>query len=195
MGLEAILEAIRASGRAQVKEIETRTEAEAEQILGQAGVEAQKIRNEARQAALSGAAAERARILHEERLKGIRLLGNMQKDLVDMALTHAGERLAEWRSMPAYPTVLRSLVEEALAELPQAEQEHFRLQADPRDRLLIEEILPEIGCDVHATYPLDSCGGAVVTSWDERIVVDNTLETRLRRAESFLRRHLPRLVQ
>jgi vacuolar-type H+-ATPase subunit E/Vma4 len=197
MGLQAILEAIRASGRARLQEIETRTEAETEQIMTQAEAEAQRIREESRRDTICGATGERARILHQARLESIQVVGNMQQTLVDMALDQVRERLAQWRSMPIYPALLRSLIEEALATLEGSliEQEQTRLHGDPRDRPLLEDILRDTGPNLHVSYPLNSWGGTVVTSSDGRVVVDNTLEVRLQRAEPYLRRHLPILLE
>jgi len=196
MGLQTILEAIQVSERAQVREIEERAEAEAHQIIAQAEAETQRIREEARRAASSGATDERARILHRAKLEAMQIVGDAQEALVDEALNQIGQRLANLRATSAYPAVLRALTEEALEASQEfhIEEDPARLQADARDRALLDGILDDIGSKLGVTYPLATRGGVIVGSWDGRVVVDNTLEARLRLATPYLRRYLPTLL-
>ena len=195
MGLQAILKAIQVSGRTQVREIEERAEAEAHQVIAQAEAETQRIREEARRAASGGATNERARILHRAKLEAMQVVGDAQEALVDEALGQVGQRLADLRVTSAYPAVLRALTEEALQASQEfhIEEDPARLQADPRDRALLDGILDDTGLKPGVSYPLATWGGVIVGSWDGRVVVDNTLEARLRLATPYLRRYLPAL--
>lgn len=74
MSLQAILEAIRASGDAVVTEIEAATEAEVQKIMAQDQAETKRLRQEAYVATSAPGAAERARILSRARLKAQRIL-------------------------------------------------------------------------------------------------------------------------
>jgi len=67
---------------------------------------------------------------------------------------------------------------------------HARIQADPQDRDLIEATIAKTGLDLKVDYVLDSWGGVIVQSHDQRVVVVNTLEARLERALPYLRRYL-----
>jgi len=196
MGLQAILDAIQVSGRAQVREIKERAEAETHQVIAQAEAETQRIREEARRAASSGATNERGRILHRAKLEAIQIVGDAQEALVDEALNQIGQRLANLRATSAYPAVLRALTEEALQAVPEfnTEEEAGRLRADPRDRALLDDIRVDIGSKLGVTYSLHTWGGVIVESWDGRVVVENTLESRLRLATPYLRRYLPTLL-
>ncbi len=193
MSLQAILEKIRASGDAQVQEIEKNMQSQMSEILAHARMEARQIEEDARTIASAPAIAERARIFHRARLESLHIVGDVREDLVDTAITRARERLASLRSDLSYPAVLRTLTEEALTEL--ASGGKAQLLADPRDRTLLKNILDDLNLDLLVSYELNCWGGLIAKSEDGRVVVINTFESRLERAATFLRRHLAALFE
>jgi vacuolar-type H+-ATPase subunit E/Vma4 len=196
MSLQAILEQILATGDAQVQEIERETQVQVGEILAHARMEADQIEEDARAASSAPAARERARIIHHARLEALRLIGTMQKDLVDSALTQTRERLAAIRAKPSYPDVMRQLTREALAELTApVREEKPVLVADTRDQLLLENNLDDLTLDLHVSYDLTCWGGLIAKSEDGRVVAINTLEVRLERAMPFLRGYLAGLFE
>lgn len=197
MSLQAILEAIYAAGEAEVCKIETQAQKEIEEILAQAEAEAQRLHKEGRSVVLARAAQERARIIYRARLKAMKIVGDVRQALVDAALEQTRERLAHIRADPIYPAVLRYLIQEALVALEGSLDAAggASLEADPRDRSLLESILPDLDLVVSVSYERTSWGGVVVKSQDGRIVVVNTLEARLERATPYLRRLMDALFQ
>jgi vacuolar-type H+-ATPase subunit E/Vma4 len=195
MGLQAILEKIRASGDAQVQEIEKNTHSQVSEILAQARMEACQIEEDSRVIASAPAIAERARILHRARLEALRIVGDVREDLVDTAITRARERLAVVRPDLSYPTVLRTLTEEALTELVSGGAGKTQLLADRRDKSWLTNILDDLKLDLPVSYECNCWGGLVAKSEDGRVVVINTFESRLERATAFLRRHLAALFE
>jgi vacuolar-type H+-ATPase subunit E/Vma4 len=193
MGLQSILEKIRASGTAQVQEIEENTQSQKFAVVAQARMEAHQIEEDARAAASAPALAERARILQRARLESLRLVGDVREELVDTALARTRERLASIRVDSSYPEVLHALTQEALAEL--ASDKNVRLLADPRDKTLLEKILDELNLVLPVSYELNCWGGLIARSEDGRVVVINTFESRLERATTFLHRHLAALFE
>ena len=194
MGLQSILEQIRAAGDAQIQEIEKNAQAQVNSISTQAQMEARQIEEEACASASALSIVERARILHRARLESLRIAGNVRENLVDTAIVRARERLTSLRADPAYPEVLRTLTEEALAELASADGK-IRLLADPRDRMLLKNILNHLKLDLPVSYELNRWGGLIAKSEDGRVVVINTFESRLDRATAFLRRALAALFE
>lgn len=197
MSLEAILAAIRASGEKQVEEIEQRARDEAAAVLADAHREAQKARREAREQAVLPAYRERARIIHRARLDRLRTVGDAREAAIDAALERVRRSLAQLRADPGYPAILRRLVKQALSELQGSLEDitRARLEVDPRDEELMERILRELDLSLCVTYRLDCWGGLIARSEDGRIVVINTLESRLERASPFLRRYLAALFE
>ena len=191
MGLQTILEQIQAAGGEQVREIEEQAQRHAGGILAQAYIEAEQIEAEACAKASAPGNAERGRILHHARLDAPHTLGEVREELVDTAIARTREHLASLRADPAYPDVLQSLTEEALAELAASEGTTLpQLRADPRDRELVQDILARLKLDAPVRYDLNSWGGLIAASADGRVIVINTLERRLEQAAPFLRRHL-----
>jgi V/A-type H+-transporting ATPase subunit E len=203
MSLHAILEVIRSSGGAKTGEIEKRAYAQAREILVNARLEADAIKEQVSAATFEPGIGERARILHRAHLESLQILGNVREGLVDSALKQTHERLAGLRAQPAYPDVLRRLLIEALAELQSSQYEDERsvlgssccLEADARDRPILENLLDELDLEFPVEYVLECWGGLTAKSEDGRVVVINTLEARLERAAPYLRFALAALFE
>jgi V/A-type H+-transporting ATPase subunit E len=101
------------------------------------------------------------------------------------------------RSEKSYHAVLHQLLTEALAEIAASSDDggHVCLEADPLDQDTLSAILAEMGLDLAVQYSLSTWGGVVARSDDGRIVVINTLETRLERALPYLRHNLAALFE
>ncbi len=192
MSLQAILDAIQAAGDAQVRQIEADARDRAQDMLGKARAESERLREAARQTALAPALEDSVRIKQQAQFEARRTVSREQEALIDTVLEHSRESLAGVRADPGYPSVLCRLIVEALADLRQAlaPGEEICLEADPRDSAVLERLLPEIDPDLPVSYPLNCSGGVVASSSDGRIVAINTLEARLERASPYLRRYL-----
>jgi vacuolar-type H+-ATPase subunit E/Vma4 len=212
VSLHAILEVIRSGGQAEIDEIEQRAFAQAREILANARLEAETIKEQARAAAEDPGFRERTRILHRARLEALQMVGNAREELVDSAIKQTRGRLDSLRMHSIYPRVLRKLLGEALDELQRAQVEDeclpagtttaagssvaaASLEADRRDRPLLERMLDEMGLEYPVQYNLQCWGGLVVKSADGRISVINTLEARLERATPYLRLSLAALFE
>jgi len=192
MSLEAILTAIRASGDRQVSEIEVEAQNQVGDLLAEARQEAEKAQEDAWKRAVMPAYRERARIIHRARLERLRTVGDAREATIDAALAQVRRSLAEVRNDAGYPDILRRLTQQTLTELEGSLEAIARahLEADPRDETLVRQILRELDLELHVSYRLECWGGLVARSEDGRIVVINTLESRLERATPFLRRYL-----
>jgi vacuolar-type H+-ATPase subunit E/Vma4 len=192
VSLNAILKAIQDVGDAQIRDIERRAQKQVDEVLADIQAEVTRVRGEARVVESVSAVGERARILHHARLEALRSVGDVRETLVDTALDQARGRLAGIRLDASYPAVLRRLSEEAFMELGVSIEEigKTRVEAEHRDRKLMEGILFDLGLDLPVSYELDCWGGLIIRSEDGRVVIVNTLEARLERATSYLRRHL-----
>jgi vacuolar-type H+-ATPase subunit E/Vma4 len=197
VSLEAILQAITASGETQESQIEEQTRVQVEEILAGARQEAAGVKAKAFNNAVAPAARERSRILHLAKLEVLHAIGGLRETLVDTALEGASSRLSGIRAQVVYPEALLRLTQEALAEikLSYGESKAACLEIDPRDRSIVDAILAEIGQDLQVKESLVCWGGLVASSEDGRVVVINTLEARLKRATPYLRRFPPGLFE
>ncbi|MCC7448707.1 MAG: V-type ATP synthase subunit E [Anaerolineae bacterium] len=190
MSLQAVLDAIRESGEAQVRAIEADAQTQTHEILHAAQTEAIHLREDTRLSALAPAARDQFRVAQQAQHQALQIVVGAREALVDTAIQRTQERLATLRTDPAYPAILSHLVDEALTDLRQSLTDDSRicLEADPRDRALLEPLLRE--AHLEARYTLNTWGGVIVGSDDGRITVFNTLESRLERAMPYLRRCL-----
>jgi V/A-type H+-transporting ATPase subunit E len=197
MSLQAILDAIRASGAAQVSEIEKDAYIQSNQILADARMEAEQVKIDARAKAFSPAIKERARIIQQARQEALQIFGDAREVMVDSALDQIRGRLASIRTDPAYPQMLRTLLQEALTKLEESIEEicKAQLDADPRDQEILEVFLAEEELDLLITYDLKCWGGLIAKSPDGRVVVINTLDARLESARPYLRSYLAALFE
>lgn len=197
MGLSSILAAIRTMGNTRVEEIKQEAQVQADELLASARSEAQEIEKQAYLTAVMPASKERARIIHHARLDAMRLVGNLREQLVDTAMEGACDRLGNIRNDDIYITVLGRLTKEALGELQRSlgDMQSAILDADPRDQALLESILLDLGVDLQVNNSLSCWGGLIAKSDDGKVVVINTLESRLARATPYLRPYLAALFE
>lgn len=197
MSLSAILEAIADAGETRVRAIEADTMQRIETILSASRAEGESVCQQVRRERVAEAADECARIMQQARLSALRILGSERETLVEQALRATQQSLQKLRQTPLYPSVLRSLVTEALATLgaSQPSGEGARLVADPRDHDLLQAILDEMKLKTPVGYELACDGGVIAQSEDGRIRVINTLEARLERALPYLRWHWGTLLE
>lgn len=197
MSLEAVLAAIRQEGDAGARAIEQRALEEVARILKEAEQVREAAQLEADQRALAIAEAERARILQAASLEALRIVGAAQQALVDRVMVQLRDRLSRMRSTPDYPAALRRLLVQATETLGGSlgDGEPVLVHVDPRDRELIAPMLEALALEHVLHVDLTTWGGVRATSADDRVCVDNTLETRLDEVTGYLRRYAPSLFQ
>jgi vacuolar-type H+-ATPase subunit E/Vma4 len=197
MALEAILAAIRAAGDSEVQAVEKAARKTAEELLLAGQHQAELIRLAVQAEVVRPAYHERARILHRTGLESLSSIGAVHEEAIGAVFDRARRQLAESRTSPAYPALLRRLTVEALDELARSGEDvsRARLTADPRDRTLLERIVGEVGLALPVEYSLTSWGGLIAATEDEAVVVINTLESRLERAGPYLRHYLAALFE
>lgn len=197
MSLQEVLTSIRTAGEAELRQLEAQNTVQVREILMNAEAEAHEIREEACAAASAPAGSEHARILHRARLESLHNLGSAREALIDSTLDQARGRLGNLRTEKTYPQVLQQLILESLAEIKTSTNDISQvwLEADPLDQELVTSIITDMGLSLTVKYCLNSWGGVIARSEDGRIVVINTLETRLERAIPYLHHYLAALYE
>jgi len=188
MSLEAILEAVEASGQAEIDKIREQAQKDANEILETARKEAQAIEDAECQKMLRSARRERAHLLHDATSKQLRIHQEGREHLIEEILGQACQRLQKFRAEKEYADVLSRFVEEGYEALAPSlsENDGALIEIDPRDREKIEKILPELSHEFEIEENGESWGGVTLASQDGRVRVINTLEARLERARAYL---------
>jgi len=192
VGLEAIIDQIRADGQAQVDQILRQAECDARSILEQAQQEGGAIYQAAYQDAIQPSASECARVLNQARFEANCLLGQARENFITAVLEKLYQRMEHARASADYTRAMRGYLVEVLPGenglYPL--DERLRLQADPRDRDLLSELLRDEAMAVEVEYVLQCWGGINGVTVDGKARLVNTLETRVESAVPILRKEL-----
>jgi vacuolar-type H+-ATPase subunit E/Vma4 len=183
MALREILAAIDEEARAEISSIERDTQERSQAILAEAEERAKAERERLTSSRDAAARRTASRLVNRARLEADRALRSAQEDLYQTVLERAGARLSELRTTEAYPKVFTELLLEAHHALPDART----LLIDPRDRAIAEDAATDLGLKLEIEPTLDTWGGVHLTTGDGRLV-ENTLESRLYKADPALRR-------
>jgi V/A-type H+-transporting ATPase subunit E len=108
-------------------------------------------------------------------------------EMIQSAFVEAKKSLDDLRDRESYKGRFKSMIQEAMHELG---GEKARLHIDGRDENLCKQILDELNENCEIVVDLTSAGGLNVSTRDEKVVVFNTIESRLDRAKEFLARQV-----
>lgn len=197
MGLEKILERIQASGQAQAAEILDDARHQAQVILENARAEAEQRRRDAYQETLAPAAGECAHIRNEANFIANCVPGLVRERFLETVFKQVQEQISCVRSAPVYPDALRKMLREVL---PKDNGQHnlktrIVLQANPRDKALLEDLLRECNLDAPVEYTLNCWGGLNACAPDGSWRMVNTIESRLERASPYLKQSLAAWIE
>ncbi len=184
MGLPEILSALEEAGHAEETEILQAAAARAASLAAAAREEVDRERSRLRALADATTREERARRESEAQLRVATTRASARDALVRHAFERARDALKTARSAPSYPTTLRALLAEALEQMPT--DGSMLVRCDVADRQLALAFTKGRERRVSLGPALPCWGGCVVQDADGSVVVDNTLERRLERAEEVL---------
>ncbi len=188
MALTDILEALRRDGDEEAALIAAERDAAVAAVMRSAREDARQAEAEASAARDEELSSESDVIRHRADLYVQRRLQAAREGVFQEVLGLAKDRLARYREDPAYPETLAALVRECAAFLRALEA----VLVDPRDEELVEKTMVDLG--LAKIQPSLVCWGGVVAHDGRGVFVRNTLEERLQRAESDLRRQVGILI-
>lgn len=181
MALEDILATIRTEAEETASDLLAAARAEADQLLERAREEASREERRLAGSLDDRTRQERSRVLSRARLDAARARDLAREEVYQSARERVIRRLEQVRTSPDYEGILAALLEEAIAAMPAIDE----VRVDPRDVESMERIVADRGLDV-AVVPEETPLGGVLAVADRR-AVDNTLATRLERADEHLR--------
>ncbi|MGB8360669.1 MAG: V-type ATP synthase subunit E, partial [Acidimicrobiia bacterium] len=181
MALDEILETIRAEADEAAAVIMATAQEQARQVLERATAKADDERRKSSGALDDRARLERSRIVSRAHMETARERRAAREKVYQQILDSVRRRLTEVRASPDYGEILRSLLDEATAVLPNPEA----VVVDPRDVGIAEGLLASRGLQLRIETSETPLGGVKVIAGGRD--VDNTLATRLLRADPRLR--------
>lgn len=180
--LDDLLATIEAEAQAEHARLDAESRAEAAAIVERAREQARELRAGPLRSQEPELQREVARRLGQVRIEAAQMLRQAREDSYQRMLEQTRSQLADLRKDPRYREVLRALLRESRAALPEA----GRLRVDPRDEALAAELARELDLEVAVQPTLETMGGVELESEDGRIL-RNTFEERLANADPELR--------
>jgi V/A-type H+-transporting ATPase subunit E len=181
LALDEILSTIRAEAEKTASAVVSAARAEAREVLDRASARAEDERRRLAASLDDRARQEQSRIISRAHLETAKERRAAREKTYQSALEGVRRRLEAIRASPRYEEILGSLLDEAMAALPDAGV----INVDPEDLDLVEELLSSRGLHLDVEAESTPLGGLKLIA-DGRDV-DNTLATRLRRADTHLR--------
>lgn len=181
MALKEILETIRTESEKTASDLVDSARAEAGQILDRATTRAEEERRRLGSSLDDRARQERSRIISRAHLETARERRAARETVYQTAFEEVRQRLRQARSSPDYAEILGLLLDEAMAVLPNADV----IRVDPGDVDVVERLLGSRGLRLDIETEETPMGGMRLIA--EGRDVDNTLATRLQRADTHLR--------
>lgn len=183
MPLEHILRAMQAQAESEIEKITRAAEEEAAALIAEAEAEAERIRARHRARVEPMLIAEAASLQNTAKIGALRAKANAREQLLVAAFTQAANCLAEMRAAQSYAALFSILAREAVEGLGTDLVAHV----DPRDVALARSAFAELGAQVEIEQQEIPLGGLDVMTRDGRIMIVNTLVSRLERARGQLR--------
>ncbi|MGZ4928924.1 MAG: V-type ATP synthase subunit E [Halobacteriota archaeon] len=185
--LTDLLIAMEGSTDERINEITKQAHRDAEEIKRTAEEKAQTIKKSYLDSAEKSFESERNKLIYNAKSETKMDVIKAKDEMIQSAFAEAKKSLDGFRDQESYKGRFKSMIQEAMREL---EGEKVRLHIDGRDENLCEQILAELNVNSEIVVDLTSAGGLNVSTRDEKVVVFNTIESRLDRAKEFLERQI-----
>jgi vacuolar-type H+-ATPase subunit E/Vma4 len=184
MAYEDLITAVEVSAQERIHEIQERSRIEAEVIIRDAQAKDGPIRKRHLDKAISEVEFQQNRLFSAAREENRRKMLEIKNEIFNAAFAEAGRTLALIRERPQYKASLKLLLGEVLHELGEKD---VIFHIDPKDSTLFKELLAELKVNCDVATDLSCAGGLNANTRDERFMMVNTIESRLKRAKEVYR--------
>lgn len=184
MAIDDLIEAVWVSGQERISEIMERSKVEKDEIIREAEAKDEVIRKRLLEDAKLSVEIQRTKFLSAAREESRMEIVKTKSEIFDKVFEEASRQLVFVRDHPQYREKLKVLLGEALRDLGNSD---IVLHIDKRDETLWKEILNELKENSQIVPDLTCAGGLNVNTRDERFVIFNTLESRLKKAKEIYR--------
>jgi V/A-type H+-transporting ATPase subunit E len=172
------------SSEERIREMMKKAYKEAEEIKKHAEVKAEAIEKSYLENAAKSAETERNKLIYNVKAETKMNVTRIKDEMLQKAFLEAKEKFASFRERSTYKDAFKKMIQEAIDELDEKE---VRLQIDKRDENLCKQILAEMNKNSEITADLTCAGGLNVSTKDEKVIVFNTIESRLHKATELLK--------
>ncbi len=184
MDYENLMKSMDAGAEEKLTELMQGAKKTSEEIKSRALAKADEIKKLHKDSAVKAVALERNKSLYMANSDARKQMGNLKHELYNEAFARARKRLASARKNGHYEDSFRKMAEEAVRALGESEAV---LHVDKRDADLCRKVADGLGIGYVIVPDIDCLGGLTVTSKDGKVVVYNTVESRLENAMRRMR--------
>jgi len=164
-----------------------KAQAEADEIKRSAESKAELIKASHLENAQRSVEAERNKRIYNAKAENKMRIIKEKDAVIERAFFDAKKTLDNFRDDVDYKENFKKMLQEAVHEF---EDEKVSLHVDPRDETLCRQVLSELGRNSEIVTNLTSAGGLAVSTKDGKVVVSNTIETRLNNVKQLLKREV-----
>jgi len=187
MTYENLIASMEVNAEKSIAELVQKARHEAEEIMRSAEAKADTIRAAYLENAQKLAESERNRLTYKVKAENKMEIIKEKDAVIQQAFFDAKKSLESFRDDASYKENFRKMFKEAVSEL---EGERVILHVDARDQMLSGQVLDELGWNAEVVGDLTSEGGLAVTSKDGKLLVSNTIESRLNNVKELLKREI-----
>ncbi|MGZ4920853.1 MAG: V-type ATP synthase subunit E [Halobacteriota archaeon] len=187
MTYEDLIRSMEVNAEKRINEILNKAGQEAEEITRTAKAEAETIKSSYLENAQKSVEIERNQLIYKVKAETKMRVIKEKDAAIQRAFDEAKKSLSDFRDRGTYKEYFKEMIREAVGEL-QGEKVQFHI--DERDENLCKQILAELNENSEIITDLTSAGGLIVSTRDEKVVVFNTIESRLNNARELLKREI-----
>ena len=178
-----LIESLETSAEEKVQEIISKAHRDAEEVKKSAEVKAKTIKNLYLENAIKSVEAEKNRQMYTAKTETKMNLIKAKDELLQKAFREAKKILVHFREDSAYKKSLKLMIQETVHELDGEEAE---IHVDKKDEDLCKQILKESNKNFEIVADIECAGGLNINTKDGKVVVSNTIESRIERAKELL---------
>ena len=183
MALDEMLEALEQEGNLDIEKIKTQAREHENQILKEAEEEAAKIRAANQKKVEDRVRIERSKILNRASFQVKKEVIRSKEAMMNDVFNSVMERIKALRKDGGYEPVFKSLATETLSGI----NGKAIVSVDPADEQLARKILDGIGREYVLKTDIKTLGGLSAHSEDGRIILNNTIDSRIAKAKQLLK--------
>ena len=187
MTYENLIASMDVSAEKSITERIQKAHQEGEEIKRSAEAKAETIKASHLENAQKSAEIERNKLIYNAKAENKMRIIKEKDAVIQRAFFDAKKSLDSFRDHPSYKEDFKKMLQEAVREL---EGEKVLLLIDTRDETLCRQVLNELGWNSEIVGDLTSAGGLAVSTKDGKVVVSNTIESRLNNAKELLKREI-----
>jgi V/A-type H+-transporting ATPase subunit E len=180
MAYENLLKSVEESATERERELREKARVAIEEIEAHSRKQAEEVQQSYLSGAEKSAEVEKNKLLYLTKGENKELIITIKEKIFSSAFHEAGQQLSAVRERPGYPGIFEKLVHEAIGAVG---EDRFSVHIDKRDEELLKRTLSAMGVSCEVFTDLECAGGLVVSSPDGSVVISNTIESRLKRAQ------------